>query len=394
MLENNKPANADVVKHIDRCLSCLSCMTTCPSGVNYMHLVDHARAHIEKSYKRPVFDRAIRWVLAHILPNPMLLRVALFGAVLARPFRRVVGMLPDGQRLVAMIDLAPGLKRRSVNVEATYKAPAITQRRGRVVLLTGCAQSVIGPSINEAAIRVLIRHGVEVVLPSHEGCCGALVHHMGREAAALSYARRNIDVWVAEIERGEVDAILTTASGCGTTMKDYGYMLREDKLYAEKAKRVSILVKDISEYLCDLPVQEPARTTGQTVAYHSACSMQHGQQIKEQPKQLLRKLGFIVRDVPEGHICCGSAGVYNILQPEIANRLRARKVANIEKIAPSIIATGNLGCMTQIGTATQIPIVHTVELIDWATGGPLPAAMGVTSITLSDINNNVTKLVT
>lgn len=270
-----------------------------------------------------------------------------------------------------MIDLAPALRLR----KSAPQSVVAQGNRGRVALLAGCVQQVIDPNINDAAIRLLNRHGIEVANPQGEACCGALVHHMGYEETALVAARRNIDAWTRELDVGGLDAIIITASGCGTTIKDYGFMLREDKAYACKAARISALVQDISEYLNKLQLQEPVRTTGQIVAYHSACSMQHGQRIIDQPKTLLTQMGFVVKDVPEGHICCGSAGTYNILQPEIAGRLRSRKVANIEKIRPQIIVTGNLGCMTQIGAGTTIPIVHTVELLDWATGGPLPEVM-------------------
>ncbi len=373
MLENGKPANEKTVKHIDRCLSCLSCMTTCPSGVHYMHLVDHARVYIERTYKRPIADRLMRSLLAAVLPNPGLMRLALAAAFLAKPLKSLVSLLPAGNRLAAMLDLA------SFPAWSVKKAadPALTKGSAakRVTFLSGCAQRVLQPSINEAAARVLARHGVHVVTAQGEGCCGALVHHMGRESAAHEYARKNIDAWIEAMEDGGLDAIIVTTSGCGTTVKDYGYMFREDEDYAEKAKRVSAITKDVSEYLSGIALQEATRETRQVVAYHSACSMQHGQRIKEEPKRLLSKMGFEVRDVPEGHICCGSAGTYNILQPEIAGRLRARKVKNIEKTKPDIIATGNIGCMTQIAKGTGIPIVHTIELLDWAQGGPLPNAL-------------------
>lgn len=380
MLESGKPATPEVAKHVDRCLSCLSCMTTCPSGVHYMHLVDHARAHIETTYRRPWHDRLVRMLLAAVLPYPARFRAALAAARLAKPLRGAFRRLPGlGPRLAAMLDLAPSaLPAHEGNRRSIY--PAAGPRRGRVALLSGCAQPVLDPGINAAAIRLLNRHGVEVVLAEGEGCCGALVHHMGREAEGHAFARRNIDAWMREIERGGLDAIIITASGCGTTIKDYGFMFRDDPAYAEKARRVSDLARDITEYLATLPLAPRADVGHLIVAYHSACSMQHGQQIREEPKRLLRKAGFTVKDVPEGHICCGSAGTYNILQPEIAGRLRERKVDNIEKTGASIVATGNIGCMTQIskGFADRgrpLPVVHTVELIDWATGGPRPRAL-------------------
>jgi glycolate oxidase iron-sulfur subunit len=198
---------------------------------------------------------------------------------------------------------------------------------------------------------------------------------MGRDREGHAFARRNIDAWIAEMDGEGLDAIVITASGCGTTIKDYGFMFRDDPAYADKARRVSEIAKDITEYALGLKLMPPVRETDLVVAYHSACSMQHGQQIRTEPKTLLKQAGFTVKDVPEGHICCGSAGTYNLLQPEIAGQLRARKVANIERTKPDLIATGNIGCMTQIGKGTAIPIVHTVELLDWATGGPMPEAL-------------------
>ena len=372
MLEGGKPATAEVVKHVDRCLSCLSCMTTCPSGVNYMHLVDHARAHIEKTYERPWHEKMLRSILAAILPYPARFRTALTLARLGRFAAPLLRALPSGASLQAMLALAP----RQIPSASTMPSPALYPVSGtakaRVALLTGCAQPVLAPSINEAAIRLLNRHGVEVVLPKGEGCCGALVHHMGKEEAALADARRNVDAWIAEIDGGGLDAILVTTSGCGTTIKDYGFMLREDPAYAQKAARVSALARDVTEYLATIDLMAPVRPTGQTIAYHSACSMQHGQKIVSQPKSLLKAMGFVVKDPPEGHLCCGSAGTYNITQPKIADRLRERKVRNLESTKPLFIAAGNIGCMTQIGLGTKIPLVHTVEVLDWATGGPLP----------------------
>jgi glycolate oxidase iron-sulfur subunit len=376
MLENAKPASPQVVKHIDRCLSCLSCMTTCPSGVHYMHLVDHARAYIEATHKRPWHDRVIRALLARVLPYPKRFRLALLAAMVGKPFRRLIGRLPRvGNRLAAMLELAPphALGRSPVGAPAVF--PAEGPRLGRVALLSGCAQPILQPNFNEAAIRLLNRHGIEVVLPQGEGCCGALVHHMGREAQAHAFAKRNIDAWIAEIDGEGLDAIVITASGCGTTIKDYGFMFRSEPGWAGKARRVSEMTKDITEYMASIKLVPPVGESDLVVAYHSACSMQHGQQIREEPKKLLKQARFTVKDVPEGHICCGSAGTYNILQPELAGALRARKVANIERVKPDLIATGNIGCMTQIEKGTAIPIVHTVELLDWATGGPMPKAL-------------------
>jgi glycolate oxidase iron-sulfur subunit len=337
-----------------------------------MHLVDHARAHIEKTYKRPVMNRLTRGILAAVLPYPGRFRLALRLARIGRPlealFRRHQALKP----FAAMLALAP----RSLPAPSHLATPATHaaekgKQQGRVAILTGCAQQVLDPAINAATIRLLTRLGVEVVVPKGEVCCGSLVHHMGREEQALASARANVDVWTREIEEGGLDAIIITASGCGTTIKDYGHMLRLDPNYAEKAARVSALARDVTEYLAtlDLPSHMPR---GLTVAYHSACSMQHGQKITLAPKQLLKAAGFTVRDPAEGHLCCGSAGTYNIMQPDISDALKARKVKNIEAVKPDIIATGNIGCITQIASATAIPILHTIELLDWAYGGERP----------------------
>ena len=369
MLEHDRPATAEVVKHIDRCLSCLACMTTCPSGVHYMHLVDHARAHIEETYQRPLLDRLTRAFLAYVLPHPRRLRLAMMAAVLARPFAPLlaaIGLKP----IAAALRLAPRHAPGEFTQPGVHRAQG--QRRGRVALLAGCANEALSPSITQATVRLLNRHGIEALIVPGMECCGSLEHHMGREAAAFARARANIDAWTREIEGEGVDAILVTISGCGTTVKDYGFMLRADPGYAGKAAKVSGLTRDISEYLAQLGVMPPVTRSGLTVAFHSACSLQHGQRVHREPRDLLSACGFVVKEIAEAHLCCGSAGTYNILQPDIAGRLRDRKIGNIEKTAPDVIAAGNIGCIAQIASGTAIPVVHPVELIDWATGGPIP----------------------
>jgi glycolate oxidase iron-sulfur subunit len=373
MLENSRAATRDVVKHIDRCLSCLACMTTCPAGVHYMHLVDHARDHIEKTYRRPLFDRLLRALLANVLPYNDRFRLALVAGLVARPFAPILSVL-GFSRLAAMVRLAPRGRVAPPADRVGKVFSAEGKKKGRVALLLGCVSPVMSPQTTDAAIRLLNRCGIEVVIAQGEACCGSLTHHMGREHEAFAQARNNIDAWTREIEGDGLDAILVTASGCGTTIKDYGFMLREDAAYADKAKRVSSLAKDITEYLAKLKLPQAAAPP-LTVAYHSACSLQHGQKIVRQPKDLLAKAGFTVKDIPEGHLCCGSAGTYNIMQPRLARALRDRKVANIASVAPDLIAAGNIGCITQIAGGIGIPVVHTVELLDWATGGPKPDAL-------------------
>ena len=372
MLENDRAADEEIVTHIDRCLSCLSCMTTCPSGVHYMHLVDHARTHIEKTYKRPLADRLTRKLLAAILPYPARFRAALKLARLGRPFAGLFEKVRPLRPLAAMLKLAPASVPAQSPVATSSVYGAQGAKRGRVAILSGCAQSVLEPGINEATVSLLTRLGVEVMVPKGEGCCGALVHHMGREDEALSAARNNVDVWIKAADEGGLDAIIVTASGCGTTIKDYGFMLRLDPAYAEKAARVSALAKDVTEYLSSLDLPEPVQKPGLTVAYHSACSLQHGQKVTRQPKELLARAGFIVKEPAEAHLCCGSAGTYNILQPQIATTLRDRKVKNIAALNADVVAAGNIGCITQIASGSGLPVVHTIRLLDWAYGGERP----------------------
>jgi glycolate oxidase iron-sulfur subunit len=377
VLENGKPADARFVKHIDRCLSCLACMTTCPSGVHYMHLVDHARAHIHKTYRRPLIDWFWRKVLATVLPYPSRFAFAVQAARLGRPFAGILAKVPGFGPAAAMLRLAPTHLPKPSGTAATGTHAPKSAHKGRVAILSGCAQPVLNPRISEATVELLNRLGIEVVVPPGEGCCGALVHHMGREEEALAAARRNVDAWLKVAENGGLDAIIITTSGCGTTVKDYGHMLRLDPHYAQKAARVSALTKDITEYLTTLDLPSVEAGKGYRLAYHSACSMQHGQKIKDQPKRLLAAAGFTVVDVPEGHLCCGSAGTYNILQSEIAGKLKARKLANIARTKPDLIAAGNIGCITQLADGAGVPVIHTVELLNWAHGGARPQSLPV-----------------
>jgi len=371
MLEAGGSVPDETVTHIDRCLSCLACMTTCPSGVNYMHLVDHGRRHIEEHYRRPLVERLLRLALSAVLTRPARFRTALKAASFARPF---AAMFPA--RLQAMLSLAPRRLPKPSPVDQPQVFPAMGLRRMRVALLPGCAQQVLMPQINEATIRLLTRHGCEVVVAPESGCCGALVHHLGREAPALAFAKANIDAWELEMATGGLDTIVVNASGCGTTVKDYGFMLREDHAYAEKAARVSALARDVSEIAAALEIERRTEEgQGMRVAYHSACSLQHGQKLHSEPKALLAAAGFEAVDVPEAHLCCGSAGTYNLLQLELAGALRQRKLANIALTGAAVVAAGNVGCIVQIAAEAPVPVVHTVELLDWASGGPMPRAL-------------------
>lgn len=369
MLENNRTPDAKTVLHVDRCLSCLACMSTCPSGVHYMHLVDHAREYINDRYKRPLFDRGMRFVLSKILPYPNLFRLSIYGAWMAKPFKFA---LP--KKLKAMVDFAPAKMPPPSLMDKPQVFPAQGVRRKRVALMTGCAQRALDTDINEATIRLLVRHGCDVVIPQGQGCCGALTHHMGKTDESHKSAAKNINSWMAEVNGEGLDAIIINTSGCGTTVKDYGHMFRNDPL-AQDAATVSALAKDITEVMADLGLNEVEKRDIR-VAYHAACSLQHGQQIKLHPKRLLAQAGFTVLEPEDPHLCCGSAGTYNLMQPEISGELKARKVATLGAVEPEIISAGNIGCMMQIGSGTGVPVVHTVELLDWATGGPKPAKLG------------------
>jgi glycolate oxidase iron-sulfur subunit len=369
MLERGEKATAETARHVDRCLSCLACMTTCPSGVNYMQLIDQARVHVEDTYDRPWTERIMRSVLATVMPRPRLFRLALIGAKLGKPFGPMfsaLGMKPVG----AMLRLA-SVSTPISSLPADGFFPAMAEKRGHVSLLKGCVQSVMDQSINDHTVRLLNRLGYDVTIGSQAECCGSLTHHMGKETAALSSARQMIDQWTDE----SADAIIITSSGCGTTIKDYGHLFKNDPAYAEKAGAVSAKAVDITEFLGKLDLPKSTTGAGIRVAYHSSCSLQHGQNVKTLPQKLLRNAGFEVVEVPEGHLCCGSAGTYNMLQLVIADQLRERKVANIESVSPQMIATANLGCMTQIGLGTKIPILHTIALLDWAYGGEKPAQL-------------------
>lgn len=370
MFEGSRDASNEVAFHVDRCLSCLSCMTTCPSGVDYMHLVDLARAHIDETHKRSIKDRLLRRLLVAVVPDPKRFALALKAAALGRPFKKILRFM-GLKELSAMLELS-GKAGRAGKITEPGVIPTEGTRKKRVAMLTGCAQQPLRPSINEATISLLTRHGVEVVIAQDQGCCGALVHHMGKEEQAVEAAKRNVDAWSAAMRFEPLDAIVINASGCGTMVKDYGHLLARDEGYRERAEKISGLTMDITEFLHELGMGAPERWSDIKVAYHSACSMQHGQRLTVQPRELLEQAGFSVVEIPEGHICCGSAGTYNILQPDLANELRDRKITNIESTAPDLIAAGNIGCITQLQGASDIPIVHTVELLDWAMGGPCP----------------------
>jgi glycolate oxidase iron-sulfur subunit len=372
MLENNKPANDKIVKHLDRCLSCYACVTTCPSGVDYMHLIDHGRNHIERTYKRPFFERLVRNMLAYILPKPNFFKLLAKFTWLTKPLHF---LLP--KKLKHMVSFMPKEFPKSEYPENVIFKPS-KKSISKVALLTGCVQKAISPNINDASINVLLRHGIEVHVLNEIKCCGSLTHHMGKEDISHEYFIQNINAWYELYEREKIDAILVNTSGCGTTLKDYGFIFKNhpDKTLRKKAKQISELALDITEYLEESIKLDFTNSKNinkkYNIAYHSACSMQHGQKVHDQPFQLLKKTGNNIIEIPDGHLCCGSAGTYNLMQEELATELQTRKCENIKKVNPDIIAAGNIGCITQISNGINIPIVHTIELIDWFTGGKKP----------------------
>ena len=373
MIEKKKTPTKKVVSHIDKCLSCYSCMTTCPSGVNYMHLIDHGRNYVEKKYKRPFAEKIFRDFLSKTLPNPKIFKFLIILAKIGQIFKF---LLP--KKLKSMVDVAPKkIYGKTLKFQKIYKAER-KKPTARVALLIGCVQRVVSPQINEATIRVLTRHGVEVITLPEIECCGSLNHHLGKEELAKETFKKNINIWYDEYLKNGLDAIISNTSGCGTTLKDYGFVFREDSELKKKAKKISELTKDVTEFLEEnlkLSFKKEKGSKKYKIAYHSACSMQHGQKVHKQPIDLLEKTGNKILNIPDGHICCGSAGTYNILQSDIATKLLKQKVENIDKVKPDFISTGNIGCIMQITNGTDIPILHTVEVIDWFTGGPKPKSL-------------------
>ena len=369
MLEEDVPPSRQTVEHIDNCLGCLACETTCPSGVDYSLLLETARPRLDQLVKRPLADRLLRALLTRMLPYPGRTRLALRMSRVGRAFSF---LMPRAMR--PLLAMAPKRLPRPAAVARPGVVPAEGETRLRVALLTGCVQQVLGPQINDATVRLLTRLGAEVVIPPDMGCCGALTFHMGERKRSLKLMQRAIEVWHRELEAG-LDAIVLNTSGCGTAIKEYDHIFRHDPQWADKAKAVVERVRDVSEVVAQLGLGAANHAPALKVAYHDACSLQHGQHVTEPPRQLLKAAGFEVVEVPEGHICCGSAGTYSMLRPHLAQQLQARKVEHIASVAPQIVAAGNIGCMEQIAARAEVPVVHTVELLDWATGGPRPTGV-------------------
>lgn len=365
MLEKGGAPSEIAVRHVDRCLSCLSCRATCPSGVDYARLVDQARIHIAQNYTRPRGERWFRSFLAAVLPYPGRMRWAMRLAPLSKTFAR---FLPDSFR--AMAALAPASLPDGEEVKPGVY-PATGSRKMRVALVRGCVQGVLAPEIDRAAIRLLARLGAEIVVAPGSGCCGALNHHLGLEASARRFARANIAAWWKAHESGSIDRIVSTASGCGAQVKDYDHLVGGEAGWSFRTRKLVPMVRDITELLDELGYSGIAPEK-LTIAYQSPCSLQHGQRILGLGERLLASAGFVLVPVRDPHMCCGSAGHYSLLQPEMAGELRARKIATLTEHSPDIIASGNIGCLDHLRRGTGTPLAHTVQLLDWAAGGEKP----------------------
>jgi glycolate dehydrogenase iron-sulfur subunit len=362
MLEEDAAPSAETVLHLDRCLSCLGCRTACPSGVDYARLIDLSRAHIETRYRRPLADRLMRWMVATVLPRPALTKAAL---ILAHVFSPLARLLPG--RLGPMARAETRVRYR----RSAARAPDAGANPRRVALLRGCVQQAMAPEIDEAVARVLARRGIALTPLEGAGCCGALSHHLGREDEAKAWAGRAIEAFERSGGTNAFDGILITATGCAAHIADYAHLFAGDPEWKERAHDFASAMRTFSE-LATPRASEP--TQGMRVALHLPCSLQHG---LRQPDgaDSLAAAGFEVCAIPEGHLCCGSAGSYSLLQPEIAQALRSRKLANIETVRSDVVATSNIGCLQHLSGPDAPPIVHIAELIDWAEGGPEPGAI-------------------
>jgi len=365
------------VQHIDTCLGCMSCMTACPSGVDYGKLIEATRAQVERRHPRSTAERLHRWMIFQTFPRIDRLRLL---RVFLRAYQKsglqslvrgsgLLKILP--KQLGAMETLMPKLGERQ-NIAAVTAAQG--SQRKRVGLLLGCVQREFMPEINAATVRVLAAEGCEVIAPPDQPCCGALMVHAGEEAPALDLARRVIDVF----EKANVDVVITNAGGCGSNVREYGYQLRDDAQYAERAARFSARCKDVTEFLEELGPRAPRKSVNLRVAYHDSCHLQHAQRVRTQPRAQISAIpGIEMLELPEATLCCGSAGIYNLIQPDTADQLADRKAQHVTSVRPDVVATGNIGCMLQIAAALEragqkTPVLHTIQLIDASLRGVRP----------------------
>lgn len=365
MLEQKGTPGADTVHHLDRCLGCLACKATCPSGVDYARLIDAARGHIEENFKRPWAERGFRKFLAAVLSRPGLARV-MMG--LARAGKPLMPILPRALRDMAA--RAPAGSAQAALRPGVYPAEGL--RKMRVALLRGCIQRAAAAEIDEATVRLLTRLGAEVVVAPASGCCGALSWHLGQRKAARKQGRRNLAAWAREMDGAGLDAVIANATGCTTMLKDYAHVFEEDDGWSFRGRRVAAVVKDVTQIIAQLGLTEVRRDARPVVAWHPPCSMQHGLGLGGLGEQLLGQAGFDVVVPRDSHLCCGSAGAYSLLQPDLAGELKAQKAQAINETGAGIVASANFGCLDHLRGALSVPAVHIVELLDWATGGPKP----------------------
>jgi glycolate oxidase iron-sulfur subunit len=360
MLEKGGAPSAETVYHIDRCLSCLNCKTACPSSVNYQRLVDQARVHIQEHYKRPLGDRLLRWTIATVMTRPALVRIGLLLAKIGAPVAKI---MPGKLGAMARI----GLAAKPQGPEPT-SFPKPAQVKQRIAIMPGCVQGALSPQIDAAVGRVLARRGIELVALEGAGCCGALPHHMGREHDSQAWAKKAITAY----EQGQYDGVLITATGCSSQLKDYAHQFAGDPVWEPRAKRFAAAARDFAELCTPLTATPPQPLR---VAYHPACSLQNSLKLNGTGEAMLEAAGFIVTPFLESNLCCGSAGTYSILQPELSSQLRARKLGNIMAAQPDVLVSGNIGCLQHLasGEGLSQPILHLAELIDWAEGGLRPA---------------------
>ncbi len=361
MLEDGGVPSTETVTHIDRCLSCLGCRTACPSGVDYAQLIDASRAHIEEHYRRPLRERILRWAIANVLTRPGLTK---FAVALARVFAPIATRLPG-----ALGTMARTAAKASPRIS---KGVAASSKGARIALLPGCIQQALAPEIDRAAARVLARRGLDLVLLEGAGCCGALAHHLGRKQAAIDWAKRIIEAFERAGGPDAFEGVLITATGCTAHLADYPRLFADEPDWRPRAERFAAKLRDFSILASPQPATPPRRLRA---ALHKPCSLQHGQKLEGAGEEALQAAGFEVVQIPEGHLCCGSAGSYSILQPEIAGALRARKLENARSVSPDVIAAANIGCLNHLAGADAPPLVHPAELIDWAEGGPMPGAL-------------------
>lgn len=360
--------------HVGRCISCMACATVCPAGVDYGRLVGHAKAFIRETTVPSVRERILNWFSGAIIPHPDRLRWLVRTApILSRVGRwlRWVRL----KELATMADAAPGLSGGRAAFSGPGTAETKRDRRARVILLAGCAQQILRPDINDATIRLLARSGVDVEVSAGAGCCGAVAAQAGDEESARNFARANIDAWSKSVSRQPVDAILSNAAGCGFAVKDYPHLLRDDPAYADQAAEIASLARDVTEFIGEQGLGPPRRWSSLKIAYQAPCYLRHGQHVVEEPAKLIHDAGFTVVAMPEADMCCGAGGTYAYREPEIADSLRTRKTQHILAIRPDVVATGSLACLKHLEPATSTPIVHVVELLDWAHGGPVPRGL-------------------